>query len=306
LAHVVSWNWDFEGGDETYEGRARSFARSVLVGRDSGAVHTDLALCRLEPGGSLPFHLHSFERCAYVLGGAPIVELDGRSYQFGPGDYVLFPVGMPHAWRNESDEEARWVELSTPQPLLIGEREEDTLLLPPAEGPAQVPMAPDPSDPRVRHVGHYLGTPPQAAAFAVDGPVRGRATAGMDTALLAYSGISIKMLVDGMLGANLLTMFMVDYEPGGAAQVHDHPFEEAYLFLEGEIEGEIDGKHRLFRAGELLFCGVGVVHGFFNTSGGRVRWIETQAPQPPRRNSYRWPAHWERLRERFAAASNES
>ena len=113
-------------------------------------------------------------------------------------------------------------------------------------------MLPDPSDPRVRHVGHYLGTPPQATALAVDGPVRGRATAGMDTALLAYSGISIKMLVDPAFGANLLTMFTVDYEPGGAAQVHDHPFEEAYLFLEGEIEGEVDGKHHVFRGGGSL------------------------------------------------------
>jgi hypothetical protein len=45
----------------------------------------------------------------------------------------------------------------------------------------------------------------------------------MDTALLAYSGISVKMMVDRGLGAELLVMFMVDYEPGGAAQAHDHP-----------------------------------------------------------------------------------
>ena len=302
LAHVVAWNWDFAGGDDVYNGRARGLARSVLVGRDSGAVHTDLALCRLETGGSLPRHLHSFERCAYVLGGHPIVELAGHAYQFGPGDYVLFPVGMEHAWRNESHDEARWVELSSPQPLLIGEREEDTLFVPSVEGPSPAPVLPDRSDPRVQNIGHYLGTPPQASALAVDGPVRGRATAGMDTALLAYSGISIKMLVDGTFGSSLLTMFTVDYEPGGAAQVHDHPFEEAYLFLEGEIEGEVDGKHHIFRAGEVLFCGVGMVHGFFNTSGSRVRWIETQAPQPPRRHSYRWPAHWARLQERYATS----
>jgi quercetin dioxygenase-like cupin family protein len=117
----------------------------------------------------------------------------------------------------------------------------------------------------------------------------------MDTALLAYSGISVKMLVDSNMGAELLTMFTVDYEPGGAAQVHDHPFEETYFFLEGEIEAEIEGEATTFRAGDVLFCGVGVLHGFFNTSSGRVRWIEAQAPQPPRRHSYRWPAHWEHL-----------
>jgi hypothetical protein len=69
------------------------------------------------------------------------------------------------------------------------------------------------------------------AALRVDD----REPAGMDTALLAYSGISVKIVVDRGLGAELLAMFMVDYEPGGAAQAHDHPFEEAYFFLDGEI-----------------------------------------------------------------------
>jgi quercetin dioxygenase-like cupin family protein len=135
-------------------------------------------------------------------------------------------------------------------------------------------------------------------ALALHDPARGRDPAGMDTALLAYSGISVKMMVDAALGADLSTMFMVDYEPGGAAQVHDHPFEEAYFFLQGEIEGEIEGETRTFGAGQVLFCGVGSLHGFFNTSGRHVRWIETQAPQPPRRHSYRWPSHWAHLAER--------
>jgi mannose-6-phosphate isomerase-like protein (cupin superfamily) len=107
-----------------------------------------------------------------------------------------------------------------------------------------------------------------------------------------YSGISVKMLVDRVFGAELLTMFTVDYEPGGAAQVHDHPFEEAYFFLDGEIEAELDGTGHTIRAGDVVFAGVGATHGFFNSGGGRVRWIETQAPQPPERHSYRWVDHW--------------
>ena len=64
----------------------------------------------------------------------------------------------------------------------------------------------------------------------------------MDIALLAYSGISVKMLVDKPFGADHLTMFTVDYEVGGAAQAHDHPFEEAYVFLAGEVQAELDGE----------------------------------------------------------------
>src|SRR4029077_12618071 len=129
-----------------------------------------------------------------------------------------------------------------------------------------------------RYLGHYAGTPPQQEALRVDDRVRDREPAGMDTALLAYSGISVKMMVDRGLGAELLVMFMVDYEPGGAAQAHDHPFEEAYFFLEGEIDAEVDGLAYRLRAGDVLFAGVGSTHGFYNTGRGRVRWIETQAP----------------------------
>ena len=42
-------------------------------------------------------------------------------------------------------------------------------------------------------------------------------SASMSTALLAYSGIAVKMLVDQRLDAHFSTMFMVEYQPGGMA-----------------------------------------------------------------------------------------
>ena len=295
MYHVRSWDFDFD--DDGREGSIDGYAHTTLVDRSTGATHTDLGLCRLAPGASLPRHVHAYEQCAYVLGGSPVVELGGSAHALEAGDYVLFPVGATHAWHNGGTDEARWLELGTPQAVVDGGRE-DTYFLPP--GPPPGPAARPPfGDPTLRYLGRFLGTDSQLDALSLTDAARGRAPAGMDTALLAYSGISVKMMVDPGLGAELCTMFMVDYEPGGAAQVHDHPFEEAYFFLQGEIEGEIEGEVRTFRAGEVLFCGVGVLHGFFNTGGGHVRWIETQAPQPPRRHSYRWPAHWERLKDRL-------
>jgi quercetin dioxygenase-like cupin family protein len=296
MIQVRSWDDTFE--DDGRDGTLPGYAHRSLVDRSMGAVHTDLGLCRLSAGASTPRHVHSYEQCAYVLAGDPEVEIGGSRYGLEPGDYILFPVGMPHGWRVAEGADALWLELGSPQ---ADRRREDTVVLPGA-GDARAAQRPPFGDPTLRFVGHYAGTDSQLAALALDDPARGRAPAGMDTALLAYSGISVKMMVDPGLGAELCTMFMVDYEPGGAAQVHDHPFEEAYLFLQGEIEGEVEGEVRRFRAGEVLFCGVGVLHGFFNTSGGHVRWIETQAPQPPRRHSYRWPAHWRKLVERLESA----
>jgi quercetin dioxygenase-like cupin family protein len=102
------------------------------------------------------------------------------------------------------------------------------------------------------------------------------------------------MLVDRNFGADHVTMFTVDYELGGSAQQHDHPFEEAYVFLAGEVEGELDGRQYTFRPGDVAFAPVGSVHGFYNTGTERVRWLETQAPQPPARQAYRWVASWDK------------
>jgi quercetin dioxygenase-like cupin family protein len=126
-------------------------------------------------------------------------------------------------------------------------------------------------------------------------------SASMRTALLVYSGISVKMMVDSDLGADLSTMFMVQYVPGGFAGAHDHPLEEAYLILEGEVEAGFDGTKYEMGPGDVAWAGVGCVHEFRNIGDGPVRWLETQAPQPPGRHSYRFRRDWAYLTEALAA-----
>jgi mannose-6-phosphate isomerase-like protein (cupin superfamily) len=277
---------------------ASGLARAVLVAAPQGAVHTELAAGCLVAGGWLQRHVHSFEEVLYVLEGELLFELDGVAYRLRAGDYVFIPIGRWHALANGSAGPIRWLSVNTPQRLGPDAGRRDTFF---RDGTLDVPAlaaaAVDPpfGQPTLRWVGHYPGTPPQAEALAVADPAVGRRPAGMDTAILAYSGISVKMLVDRYFGAELLTMFTVDYERNGAAQVHDHPFEETYFFLDGEIQAVLDGREYTLRAGDVVFAGVGSTHGFFNTGDGRVRWIETQAPQPPARHAYRWVDQWERF-----------
>ena len=123
----------------------------------------------------------------------------------------------------------------------------------------------------------------------------------MATAVLAYSGIAVKMLVDQRLDAQLHTMFMVDYEPGACANPHDHPFEESYYMLEGEVDVVADGDRYTLRPGDAFWTGTGCVHAFYETQGSRVRWLETSAPGPPARFSYRHERDWDYLAERLAS-----
>jgi mannose-6-phosphate isomerase-like protein (cupin superfamily) len=80
---------------------------------------------------------------------------------------------------------------------------------------------------------------------------------------------------------------------------HDHPFEETYFFLSGDAEAEFDGSKYRLGAGDIAFAGVGCVHGFRNVGSAPLRWLETQAPQPPGRHSYRFVRDWAYLRERL-------
>jgi mannose-6-phosphate isomerase-like protein (cupin superfamily) len=105
-------------------------------------------------------------------------------------------------------------------------------------------------------------------------------------------------MVDSDLGSHLSTMFMVQYEPGGLAGVHDHPFEEAYLILEDEVEATFDDREYRLGPGDIAFAGVGCPHAFSYPGTERVRWLETQAPQPPARHSYRFARDWDYLRGR--------
>jgi mannose-6-phosphate isomerase-like protein (cupin superfamily) len=160
----------------------------------------------------------------------------------------------------------------------------------------------DPRDPRNRNFGHI-----EAANMEVDQQRQEllAMSASMRTALLVYSGITVKMMVDSDLGALLTTMFMVQYDPAGVAGPHDHPFEETYLFLEGEAEAVFDGQTYRLRAGDAAFAGVGCVHGFRNVGDGPVRWLETQAPQPPGRYSYRFVRDWDYLRSMTEPSTEE-
>ncbi|HEY7969405.1 MAG TPA: cupin domain-containing protein [Candidatus Limnocylindrales bacterium] len=305
MHHVARLDWSFADGPIPSSATSSGLARSVLVGPGTGSAHTELAIGHMDPGGWLARHVHSYEEALYVLEGVLIFETGGRVHRLVPGDYALNPIGVPHGIAATPDQPVRWLSVNTPPRRPLDARVPDTIYTrtPPDTAALLAAAEPlGPGDPIRRNVGHYDGTPPQAEALAVTDPARGRAPQGMDVALLAYSGISVKMLVDRAFGAEYLTMFTVDYEVGGAAQAHDHPFEEAYVFLAGTVQAELDGQQYTFGPGDVAFAPVGSIHGFWNEGPDRVRWIETQAPQPPARFAYRWEPSWAAVAERGVEA----
>ncbi|GAA4450282.1 cupin domain-containing protein [Phytohabitans houttuyneae] len=255
-----------------------------------GAVHTGFAVCELAPGASVPSQVNWFEESVFLLSGSAVMDTPGGSYRLEPGDYGLVNTGVPYAWRNLGDEPARWAQMQAPQPR--GRMGGDTLPVALATPGPVLPV--DPRDPRNQTFGHIA---PQHMEPGKQSQDLLAVSASMRTALLVYSGITVKMMVDSDLGADLSTMFMVQYQPDGVAGAHDHPFEETYLILEGATDATFDGERYRLEVGDVAWAGVGCVHGFANAGAGPVRWLETQAPQPPPRHSYRFARDWTYLVE---------
>ena len=195
--------------------RSTAWRGSVIVGPAQGAVHTELAVGAFTPGGWLAPHVHSFEEAIYILEGELALEIDGRVHHLVAGDYGLMNVGVWHALANKGTTEVRWLSVNTPMRLGPDTGRTDTYFNTEGWDPAAFVAKAKrwKGDASHRFVGHYDGTPPQMEALALPEEVKGRKPVGMDTALLAYSGISVKMLVDKGFGADLLTLFTVDYEP---------------------------------------------------------------------------------------------
>jgi mannose-6-phosphate isomerase-like protein (cupin superfamily) len=269
---------------------ATGYRRGMAVGEDDHAVHTGFMINELDAGGSIPWHAHSFEESCYVVFGNAVIDTAEGSFRISEGGYGVVPIAMPHRWRNESGGAVRWAEMQAPAPRSA--YQEDTFVVP---GPThEEAVEIDVRDPRNRYFGRITRSHMDPMRQSQD---LLEVTASMRTALLVYGGINVKMMVDSDLGAQLSTMFMVQYDPDGATGPHDHPFEETYYFLEGQAEATFDGKPVVLGAGDIAWAGVGCAHSFRNLGGGPLRWLETQAPQPPRRYSYRFARDWDYLRE---------
>lgn len=276
-----------------FSDRSIGYTGDSVVDESGGAVQMGFRLARLEPDGQVDSHVHSFEESIYVLDGQLTVDTPEGSFELTDGDYGLLPVGLTHAFRNSSAEVVSFAEMKAPLPRerFAFDTQFPTALLVGATQEIDV------RDPRNRQFGHIDAESMDPALQTQD---RLAVSASMRSALLVYSGISVKMMVDSDLGADLSTMFMVQYELGGFAGAHDHPLEEAYLILDGKVAAIFDGANYELGPGDVAWAGVGCVHQFRNIGAGRVRWLETQAPQPPPRHSYRFARDWEYLETALA------
>jgi quercetin dioxygenase-like cupin family protein len=294
--HVTRFDPGELSEPSSYRGRSAGFRRVSHIDATVGAIHTSFATCELESGGSINAHVHSFEELIYVLEGSPVLTVDGSTYVLEPNDAAFIGVAATHAWLANGT--CRWIELLTPQPRDPAESP-DTFFVSHEIG---TPEPVNVRDPRTRMLARWQSAQMDLDFLKRPSPVDAPAvSSSMASALLAYSGIAVKMLIDERHGAHLGNLFMVDYQPDVVLYPHDHPVEEAFYMLEGEVLYIADGLEYTLATGDVAYAGVGCIHAFENRSGKRTRWLESRAPLPPLHHSYRFNRDWDHLTEQLGA-----
>jgi len=259
----------------------------TYLGPDQGAVHLQVAVVELAGDASVASHLHPFEESFYVLEGSPSLRLAGNAFTLSPGDFGVVPIAAPHSWANRG-EPARVLRVYAPQPRPMDNGTWGVYSAPEVGAPTSESTI-DELDPRHGLVGHF-DTSDMAPPASILMP--------------GYHGanirnVSIRMMVDELLGARHHTLFMVEFAPSGvpalSAKEHYHPFEEMYFFMSGRALGSFDGERVPIADGDLVFAGVGASHGFTADGEEPVRWIEAQSPLPPAANGFFFRSDWEKL-----------
>ena len=255
-----------------------------LIGPEEGALHLDVSFGQLEPGGVVEGHLHPFEESFYVLDGEALLTVADGSYSLGPGSFGYAPIATAHAWANRSDAPVRWLRTRSPVPRVIGDA-------------AGTHPAPD--------------TPAPVAGASVTSPDRARRFVGQFAEEMmnepgslqmkgfsspAPTNVSVWMMVDEVMGAVHHTKFSVRFDPTQGGMTlggqHFHPFEETYYVTSGRAVAHLEDESHEVGPGDVVFAGVGALHGFTNPGHEPVRWIEMQAPCPPTSGAFFFAGQW--------------
>jgi quercetin dioxygenase-like cupin family protein len=258
---------------DPYGSRSRGHRRTTIVDRAAGSAHQDIAIEELATGGGIDPHAHAFETALYVLEGELVVTVGGSEERLGADDVLYVDAGVGHAVENRSQQGVRWFELAAPQPA---NGLADPMFV--ADGFAREATS-DVLCRRARFDESALPAPSSWIGLAGFGAAN-------------VGGAALQMLIDENAGASQLKLFVVQYQPGGFIREHDHPFEEAFFFVCGEVEALLDGETYTLRAGDYCWSSAGGMHALTNRTDAPVRWIETQVPQPPTRYQARFTSEW--------------
>ncbi len=80
-----------------------------LIREEQGAENYALRLFTMGPGGIIPKHQHPWEHEIFVLEGEGIIGAGEREVKVHSGNFLYIEPDVPHWYRNESEEEFKFL-----------------------------------------------------------------------------------------------------------------------------------------------------------------------------------------------------
>jgi len=269
-----------------FEGHSRGLTQVTHTGNGTGTFHAAMATVELAPAGFVEPHLQSYEELVFILDGSPVLTINGVEMPLHADDCACVPIGAVHSWASPGGP-SRWLDLSGPVPRGAGLPADAFFVAGPHAGLIRLGL----HDHRAPHFNSFQPEQMDLASVMPSGQAGARVPS-LGNSLQVFGGTTLKMLIDSRQGAFLANMFMCQFAPGMSLQPHDHPLEETFCVLDGEVAFVADGIEHLLRPGDVAFAGLGCIHSFENRSARSCRFLETRSPLPPVLHEARFNRDW--------------
>jgi quercetin dioxygenase-like cupin family protein len=95
---------------------------------------------------------------------------------------------------------------------------------------------------------------------------------------LTVMGAAVRFLCGAEKTERAWSLMEVELPLRAGPPPHDHPWDEAYYVVAGEVRFQFDGREQLFKAGDFIYAPGGTLHGFQGASEEPARVIIFDAP----------------------------
>lgn len=95
---------------------------------------------------------------------------------------------------------------------------------------------------------------------------------------LKVMGAAVRFLCGADKTDHAWSLMEVELPERAGPPPHNHPWDEAYYIVQGEVRFQLDGREQLFQAGDFIYAPGGTVHGFQGASARPARVIIFDAP----------------------------
>ena len=95
---------------------------------------------------------------------------------------------------------------------------------------------------------------------------------------LSVLGAGVRFLLEAEKTGNSFSLMEVELPRDQGPPPHDHPWDEAYYIIDGDVWFMVDGKEAVYTTGDFLYAPGGIAHSFRGAGDRPARVLVFDAP----------------------------